>query len=160
MTSIIKYGIKLLIHSIQLLHQCSFGIDKWIQLTLYWAWDYLSMLVFKLIHISKRGPRLYLDKWNNLSLICTTNKDHIYYQKTPDFFKTFLFLFTKYTNGYWIVPDKMSVSFCLIAKYQLSLVLMDYQPFYYHAPVMHSHTTRSNFVWSTGHISIQWFDHI
>ena len=34
----------------------NFGIDKQFHPTLYWACDYFSMLVFKLIHVSESGP--------------------------------------------------------------------------------------------------------
>ena len=41
-------------------HQCcsrwSLRMDKWFHLILYWAYDYLTMLGFKFIHVSKRGP--------------------------------------------------------------------------------------------------------
>ena len=118
--------------------------------------DYLTMLVFKLIHVSNRGPRLYSDKWNDLSFTCTTNKDHIYYQATPDFLKTFYF----HSQNTQLIINCIwqNVCFVLFDCKIFLLVLIDYQPFYHHAPVMHSHTTRSNFVWSTGLISIQRFD--
>ena len=32
------------------------GMEKYFHPTLYWTCDYLSMLVFKLFHVSKRGP--------------------------------------------------------------------------------------------------------
>ena len=35
------------------------GMDKQFHPTLYWACDYLSMLVLKLIRVSKRGPWWY-----------------------------------------------------------------------------------------------------
>ena len=46
--------------SIPKLQRCnrwSLGMDKWFYPTFYWARDYLSMLVLKWIHVSKRGPR-------------------------------------------------------------------------------------------------------
>ena len=38
------------------LHRWSLVMDKWFNLTLYWAWDYISMLGLKLIHVRKRDP--------------------------------------------------------------------------------------------------------
>ena len=35
----------------------SLGMDKWFHPTLYRTCDNLSMLIFKLIHVSKSGPR-------------------------------------------------------------------------------------------------------
>ena len=46
--------------SIPKLQRCnrwSLGMDKWFYPTFYWARDYLSMLLLKWIHVSKRGPR-------------------------------------------------------------------------------------------------------
>ena len=38
----------------------SLGMDEWFHLTLYQAYDYLSMMGLKLNHVSKRGPRYQL----------------------------------------------------------------------------------------------------
>ena len=40
-------------------------MDKLFHLTLYWACDYLSMLVSKLIHVSKRGTRSFPKSYKN-----------------------------------------------------------------------------------------------
>ena len=37
--------------------------DKLFHLTFYWAYDYLSMLEIKLIHVHKMGPR-WIGKFN------------------------------------------------------------------------------------------------
>ena len=44
------------IPKLQRLHRWNLGMDKYFHPTLYWAGDYLSMLGFKFIHISERGP--------------------------------------------------------------------------------------------------------
>ena len=44
------------------LHRWSLGMNKYFQLTLYGACDYLSTLGLTLIHVSKRAPKLYTDK--------------------------------------------------------------------------------------------------
>ena len=52
--------------SIAKLQRCnrwSFGMDKWINPTLYWACAYISMLGLKSIHVSKRAP-----EWSEWSL--------------------------------------------------------------------------------------------
>ena len=40
-------------------------MDKLFHLMLYWACDFLSMLVSKLIHVSKRGPRNFRKSYKN-----------------------------------------------------------------------------------------------
>ena len=53
-TSIIKYGVRLFIHSrIQL---WSLGMDKWFRPPIYRACDYLPILGIKLIYVDKKGP--------------------------------------------------------------------------------------------------------
>ena len=49
--------IYLSIPKLQLCNSWSLWTDKWFHLTFYQACDYLSMLGFKLNHVSKRGPR-------------------------------------------------------------------------------------------------------
>ena len=44
------------------LHRWSLGMDMKLHSTIYWAWDYLSMLVSTLIRVSKRGFRK-LTQW-------------------------------------------------------------------------------------------------
>ena len=60
-----KCGMKLsFIPKLQRLHHRSLGMDKPFHSTLHWACDYLihvitwSMLELKLIHVSKKGPRI------------------------------------------------------------------------------------------------------
>ena len=45
------------IPKLQQLHRWSLGMDKLFHPTLYWACHYISMLVLKLVHVSKRGLR-------------------------------------------------------------------------------------------------------
>ena len=42
----------------------SLGMDKLFHPTLYWAYNYLSMLGLKLTHVSKRGPRWFHFVWH------------------------------------------------------------------------------------------------
>ena len=71
--------------SIPKLQRCnrwSLGMDKVFHLTLYWTYDYLSMLGFKLNHVSKRDPRGYINtiqctrlnfglkRWISMLLFC------------------------------------------------------------------------------------------
>ena len=56
MISIIKCGMKLLIHP-HTSSPWSLGIDKSFNRTLCWACDYLSMLGLKVIRVSKRRPK-------------------------------------------------------------------------------------------------------
>ena len=50
-------GMKLLMHSqTWTVESLKFGMDKHFRPTFYWAGDYLFMLGWKLIHVSKWGP--------------------------------------------------------------------------------------------------------
>ena len=72
--------VKSFIHSkLQQLHHWSLGMDKWFDLTLYWAYDYLSILGLKLIHVSTRGiwikestktMDITTTKWNTINKQC------------------------------------------------------------------------------------------
>ena len=55
------------IPKLQRLHRWSLGMDKKSHPLLYWACDYLSMLVLKLNHISKSGPR-----WHASVYLCSS----------------------------------------------------------------------------------------
>ena len=46
---------------LQRLQRWNLEMDKWFYFTLYWACDYLSVLGFKLIHVTKRGPRSFVN---------------------------------------------------------------------------------------------------
>ena len=68
-TSIIKYGMILFIHSkLQRRNTLSLGMDNKFHSTLYLTCDYLSMLWLKLIHVSKRDP-MCLYEWGKLSQV-------------------------------------------------------------------------------------------
>ena len=55
LTYIIKYGMKILIHSqLQRCSRWSLGRDRYFRSTLYWKYGLLSMLGIRLIHVSKR----------------------------------------------------------------------------------------------------------
>ena len=57
--------MKLFIHSkLKRLHHWSLGMDKWFDPTLYNERNYLSVLVLKQIHFSKRDPR-----WSRVNFI-------------------------------------------------------------------------------------------
>ena len=58
-TSIIKRGTELPIPKLQRSNRWSLVVDKWFHLTLCWVCNYISMLWFRLIHGSKRGPWWY-----------------------------------------------------------------------------------------------------
>ena len=66
--SIIKYTVKLLIHS----PTSTIGILKWdkqFHPTLSWACDYLSMVGLKLNRVSKRGPRASSQVSPNINVV-------------------------------------------------------------------------------------------
>ena len=74
-TSIIKYGMNLLIHTHTLtVALLKFGNGKLIYPTVYWACDYLSMLELKFNHFSERGPMNHVHiYWNGI----TCKIDHV-----------------------------------------------------------------------------------
>ena len=81
--SIIKYGMKLRIHS-QRFHRWRLGMDKSFHPTISWACDYLSILGLKLIHVNKGAPDLFLSSVLALKRLVATHHCWMRYICSPN----------------------------------------------------------------------------
>ena len=68
------------IPKLQRCNRWSLGMDKSFPAILYWAYDYLSVLVLKLTHVSKRGPRMSVKDVDKIErYLSATKHKHVQY---------------------------------------------------------------------------------
>ena len=70
----------IMIPKLQRWHRWNLGMNKLFHPTLYWGWDYFSMLVSKLIHVSKRDPGLFHDP-KGVTWFCHNSRNFLHVLK-------------------------------------------------------------------------------